>query len=35
MSEPQISHNPEKNRYEAHIDGRLAGFADTSPPRDC
>lgn len=28
MSQPEITHNPEKNRYEAHLDGELAGFAD-------
>ncbi|NLE99070.1 MAG: N-acetyltransferase [Propionibacterium sp.] len=28
MSQPVISHNPEQNRYEAHLDGDLAGFAE-------
>lgn len=28
MSQPEITHNSVLNRYEAHIDGELAGFAD-------
>jgi predicted GNAT family acetyltransferase len=25
---PETSHNPAQHRYEAHLDGELAGFAD-------
>lgn len=28
MSEVTTSHNPQARRYEAHIDGELAGFAE-------
>jgi len=28
MSEPTITDNPAAKRYEAHVDGRLAGFAE-------
>ena len=28
MSEPTITHNPEQSRYEAHLDGELAGFVE-------
>ena len=28
MSEVETSHNPDKHRYEAHLDGELAGFAE-------
>lgn len=27
-AKPETSHNPEQHRYEAHLDGELAGFAD-------
>ena len=27
MSEIVVTNNPEQNRYEAHLDGELAGFA--------
>ena len=28
MAEVETSHNPAEHRYEAHIDGELAGFAE-------
>ncbi|HEU5037621.1 MAG TPA: GNAT family N-acetyltransferase [Nocardioides sp.] len=28
MSDVATSHNPQQSRYEAHIDGELAGFAE-------
>lgn len=28
MSDVVTSHNPQQSRYEAHIDGELAGFAE-------
>ena len=28
MSDVETSHNPDKHRYEAHLDGELAGFAE-------
>ncbi|HTW13826.1 MAG TPA: GNAT family N-acetyltransferase [Nocardioides sp.] len=28
MSQVETTHNPEKSRYEAHLDGELAGFAE-------
>ena len=28
MSQPIVTDNPEATRFEAHIDGRLAGFAE-------
>jgi uncharacterized protein len=28
MADVQTTHHPDKNRYEAHIDGELAGFAE-------
>lgn len=28
MSDVELIHNPEKKRYEAHLDGKLAGFAE-------
>ncbi len=28
MSDLQTTHNPDRSRYEAHIDGELAGFAE-------
>lgn len=28
MSDVQVSNNEEAHRYEAHLDGRLAGFAE-------
>ena len=28
MSDVRVTNNPERKRYEAHIDDRLAGFAD-------
>ena len=28
MSDVQTTHNPDRSRYEAHIDGELAGFAE-------
>ncbi|WP_243057840.1 GNAT family N-acetyltransferase [Nocardioides sp. SR21] len=31
MTDVVTSHNPEKHRYEAHIDGELAGFAQYLP----
>ena len=31
MTDVETSHNPEKHRYEAHLDGELAGFAEYQP----
>jgi len=31
MTDVETSHNLEKRRYEAHIDGELAGFVDYRP----
>ena len=31
MTDVVTSHNPEKHRYEAHIDGELAGFVQYQP----
>ena len=28
MSEPRVTDNPETHRFEAHVDGRLAGYAE-------
>lgn len=28
MSDTVVSHSPDKTRYEAHVDGELAGFAE-------
>ncbi len=28
MSTPVVTHNPQSSRYEAHLDGELAGFAE-------
>ena len=28
MAEPEVSDNREARRFEAHVDGKLAGFAD-------
>lgn len=28
MSDIELSHNSEQKRYEAHLDGKLAGFAE-------
>lgn len=28
MSEVETRHNPDESRYEAHLDGELAGFAE-------
>jgi hypothetical protein len=28
MTDVATSHNPEASRYEAHLDGELAGFAE-------
>ena len=28
VSEPSVSDNPSTHRFEAHVDGRLAGFAE-------
>jgi uncharacterized protein len=28
VSEPSVSDNPSAHRFEAHVDGRLAGFAE-------
>ena len=28
MSDVQVSDNPDRSRFEAHLDGELAGFAD-------
>lgn len=28
MPETAVTHNPDRSRFEAHLDGQLAGFAD-------
>lgn len=28
MSDVTVTHNPDRSRFEAHLDGQLAGFAD-------
>ena len=28
MADVETTHNPDKHRYEAHLDGELAGFAE-------
>lgn len=34
MSTPVVTHNPQALRYEAHLDGELAGFAEYTADGD-